>query len=61
VADLVVGDAVIVPMVGSIETVTGTGNGLVSTDGTGPDSAYMWNADDLVDVVTRPNPSGGAA
>lgn len=57
VADLVAGDAVIVPMVGNVETVTKNEGGLVSTDGTGPASAYMWRPDDQVDVVTRPNPS----
>ncbi|MGX6605622.1 hypothetical protein ACWKSP_26340 [Micromonosporaceae bacterium Da 78-11] len=59
-AELIAGDAVIVPMVGNIETVTKNESGLVSTDGTGSDSAYLWNTDDLVDVITRPN-SGGAS
>lgn len=59
VAELAPGDRVIVPMVGNIETVLSNGAGLVSTDGTGLDSAYMWGADDLVDVVTRPNRAEG--
>jgi hypothetical protein len=52
-AELVAGDAVIVPMVGNVETVTRNDDGPVSTNGTGPDSAYMWRADDLIDVVSR--------
>ncbi len=63
VVELVPGDRVIVPMVGNIETVLGNDGGLVSTDGTGPDSAYMWGDDDPIDVVNRTTgsnaPGGG--
>jgi hypothetical protein len=53
VVDLVPGDRVIVPMVGNIETVMGNDGGLVSTNGTGPDSAYMWLPGDPIDIVSR--------
>ena len=52
-AELIAGDSVIVPMVGNVETVISNQNGLIVTDGTGPDSAYMWADDDLIDVVSR--------
>lgn len=62
-ADLAPGDQVIVPMVGNIETVMGNDGGLVSTNGTGPNSAYMWGADDPIDVVSRTtgSSSGGTS
>jgi hypothetical protein len=53
VAELVPGDRVIVPMVGEIETVTNNDDGLVSTTGTGPNSAYMWRPGDPICVVSR--------
>jgi hypothetical protein len=64
VAQLAPGDRVIVPMVGNVETVLTSDGGLVSTDGTGPGSAYMWGADDPIDVVSRTTGSslsGGVA
>lgn len=57
VADLVAGDSVIIPMVGSIETVISNADGLVVTDGTGLDSAYLWCPDDSIDIVSRVMPS----
>lgn len=54
-SELVAGDSVIVPMVGNIEIVLRNEGGLVSTTGTGTDSAYMWGADDPIDVVSRTN------
>jgi hypothetical protein len=51
-------------MVGNIETVISSDGGLVVTDGTGLDSAYMWGADDPIDVVSRAigsDPSSGEA
>ena len=63
VAQLVPGDRVIMPMLGNIETVLANDDGLVSTDGTGPNSAYMWLPDDPIDVVSRATgslPSDGA-
>lgn len=57
VADLTPGDRVVIPMVGNIETVTANSDGLVSTSGTGPDSAYIWLPADEIDIVN----SGGAA
>lgn len=59
VAELVPGDQLIVPMVGNVETVLSNKDGTVSTDGTGPDSAYMWNADDSIHIVSRGK--GGAS
>lgn len=53
VSELVRGDRLIVPMVGNIETVLNNDDGLVSTDRTGPTSAYMWDPDDPIDVVSR--------
>lgn len=51
VADLAPGHHVIIPMVGNVETVLANRDGLVSTSGTGPDSAYMWLTSDCVSVV----------
>jgi hypothetical protein len=54
VSELTTGDRVIMPMTGEIETVLAPpDNGLVSTSGTGPSSAYMWNAGDPIDVISR--------
>lgn len=57
VAELVHGDRVIMPMLGTIETVLENRDGLVTTDGTGLDSAYLWNTDDPIDVVSRATPT----
>ncbi len=57
--ELVVGDMLLVPMTEDIETVTAITVGTylsVFTDGTGPNVAYMWSADEPITVVSR----GGA-
>jgi hypothetical protein len=54
--ELAVGGMLHVPMTESIETVTRITVGAyvsVYTDGTGPDHAYMWAADEPIDVVSR--------
>lgn len=54
VYELAKSDRLIVPMTGEIETVLAPPrDGLVSTDGTGPHSAYMWDPNDPIDVVSR--------